>query len=73
MQQLVEPISDLSKAQDTFPVALDRERADPLGNPSRRVLAVLLLDCQRFGPTLLIVRQVRVGNTGPRTVMRSAG
>lgn len=73
MQQLVEPVSDFSKAQDTLPVALDRERADPLCNPPRRVLAILLLDRQRFGPTLLIRRHVRVGNTGPRTVMRSAG
>ena len=73
MQQLVEPVSDLSEAQDTRPIALDRESADPFGNPSRRVVAMLLLNRQRLAPTLLIRRHVRVGNTGPRTVIRSAG
>lgn len=73
MQQPVEPISDLPKAQDTLQVAVDRKRADPLCNPSWCALAMLLLDRQRLGPALLVRRHVRVGNTGPRTVMCSAG
>lgn len=45
---------DFLPALDAFQITCQRQRADPLGDESRRILAVLALDGEGFRPAFLV-------------------